>query len=235
MSFIPGCILAKRAASPTVTLLDLSIPSLTFAPGQWLDFCIPTADWIGGFSIASGPAADETIQIAVKESTHPPAHWVTHDSQVGDTVIVKVGGTCLLHSEQHAHPAIMIAGGIGISPVLGLYRQHVIEKRPPVKLYYSVSTEEEVVFRNELEQLIRPNDHLTITLTQSNTWNQQQSPPNNIDYQVGRTMTAFLNDTLLPDNAIYYVCGPPSMQDEALETLRSHDVAPDRLVYEKWW
>ena len=234
MSFIPGRILAKRAASPTVTLLDLSIPSLTFAPGQWLDFCIPTADWIGGFSIASGPSPS-AIQIAVKESTHPPAHWVTHDSQVGDTVIVKVGGTCLLHSEQQ-HPAIMIAGGIGISPVLGLYRQHVIEKRPPVKFFYSVSTEEEVVFRNELEQLIRPNDHLTITLTQSNTWNQQQqSPPNNIDYQVGRTMTAFLKETLLPDNAIYYVCGPPSMQDEALETLRSHHVAPDRLVYEKWW
>ena len=251
MPYHSGRILAKRAVSPTVTLLDLYIPQLQYHPGQWLDFMIPTATWVGGFSIASGPG-EEVIQIAVKESkTHPAAQWVTTESKVGDDIRVQVGGNCLLSTQSQTVPSVFVAGGIGISPLLGLYRQHVRADQnqpqsspPPVKFFYSVRTEDEVVFRNELTELLRPNDTLTITLTQSSDW-KSPGVESNIRYQVGRGLTDFLMSVRESNNtkhikycwkdAIYYICGPPSMQEDALTTLQEAGVPNHRLLYERWW
>ncbi|KAI2495640.1 Oxidoreductase NAD-binding [Fragilaria crotonensis] len=177
MTYLPGRILAKRAASRTVTLLDLSIPHLKYQPGQWLDFTTPSASWIGGFSIASGPDHREVIQIAVKESNHPPARWVTNESKAGDEILVQVGGTCLLSPRD---------------------------------------------------------DALILTLTQSSGWTSPGSE-SNVHYQLGRGMTHFLTSTERKDDVIYYICGPPGMQDEAISTLQQHGVSEDGLVYEKWW
>lgn len=239
--YLPGRILVKRAVSPTVTLLDLSIPNLEFQPGQWLDFRIPTADWIGGFSIASSRVDPHlgSIQIAVKrsETHHKPAQWVTNDSQVDDNILVQVGGKCLLNPSQDK-PAVFVAGGIGISPLLGMYRQYVAEERPaPVQFFYSVSTQEEVVFETELLELLhqRQDDSLTITLTQSSAWKEDAASPN-VVHQVGRTLTEFLTaNTHQNEESIFYVCGPPSMQNEALEQLRRAHIPEDRLIYEQWW
>ncbi len=50
-----------------------------FQPGQWVDFHAPGVPTIGGYSIVSPPSQLEnshSFDIAVKESRHPPAHWV---------------------------------------------------------------------------------------------------------------------------------------------------------------
>ena len=236
MTYLSGRILAKRAASRTVTLLDLSIPhNFDYQPGQWVDFMIPTASWIGGFSIASGPNEKEVIQIAVKESKHHlPARWVTEESKAGDEILVQVGGTCLLSPRGARKCAVFVAGGIGVSPMLGLYRHHVAEQRPPVKFLYSVPTQDDLVFFDSLKQLLRPDDALTLTLTQSSQWESPGSE-SNIHYQLGRGLAQFLTSTSKEDNTIYYICGPPPMQDEAISILHQHGVSEDGLVYEKWW
>ena len=50
-----------------------------FQPGQWVDFHAPGVPTIGGYSIVSPPSQLKELHsfdIAVKESRHPPAHWV---------------------------------------------------------------------------------------------------------------------------------------------------------------
>lgn len=235
--YLPGRIVAKRAASPTVTLLDLSVPSLQIQPGQWPDFRIPSADWIGGYSLAKKQQKQhDVVQIAVKQSTHAPAAWVTHESKVGDEVSVQAGGNCLLHSNDKA-PAVFVAGGIGISPMLSLYQHHVLEERPSCRFYYSISTEAEFVFLEELSDLVRPEDALTVTVTQSKEWQDSTGAScTNLIKKVGREhLLPFLLESSSPSNSIYYVCGPPSLQDFVLERLKTQDVPCDNLVYEKWW
>lgn len=244
--FQKGRIIAKTIGSPTVTILDFAVPRIKFRPGQWVDFRIPSASWTGGSSITNVPSQDDdNIQIAVKRSyTHAPAQWVTHESKVGDEVWVQVGGSCLLHSSE-GDEACFLAGGIGISPMLGLYRQHA-QERPATRasFFYSVTTEDELVFRQELEHLMsqRSSDVCTMTLTQASEWKEppQSSRNNNIVHALGRAaMTEYLQQSLLTNSStkkrIYYVCGPPSMQDEALSILKQAKVPDDQLVYEKWW
>lgn len=232
--YLPGRIVAKRAASPTVTLLDLCVPKLQIQPGQWLDFRIPSAAWIGGYSLAKQQLPGDVVQIAVKASNHAPAAWVTQESKVEDEVLVQAGGTCVLHAN-NATSAVFIAGGIGVSPLLALYRQHVCENRPRVRFYYSISTEEEFVFEDEIvNKLVRPEDSLTVTLTQSQEW--QSSAKKNVHQMVGRQhLLPFLNESISSSSNIYYVCGPQSMQDYILEHLEAQKVPPDHVVYEKWW
>lgn len=44
-----------------------------------VDFSIPSVEKVGGFSMCSSPGAlrrEGIVELAVKYSEHPPAHWV---------------------------------------------------------------------------------------------------------------------------------------------------------------
>lgn len=236
MVFHVGHVVAKRLASPTVTILELQVPTLaSFHPGQWVDFVAPPHDWVGGFSLASSPSELPNLMLAVKASSQKPAQWVTTDSNVGDSVRVRVGGSFVLQKD-FLQPAVFCAGGIGISPLLSLYRQHVQERGDNGKhasFLYLVSTEDELVFVEELIELASSrDDRLLVSLTRQNEW---KKPLKGVECFTGRqVMQTFLSDDTSSD-AIYYLCGPPSMLDEAINLLQQKDICSKRIVYEKWW
>ena len=239
MVFHAGHIVTKRLASPTVTILELQVPSLTsFHPGQWVDFVAPPHHWVGGFSLASSPNDLPNLMLAVKASStssQKPAQWVTSDSNIGDSVRVRVGGSCVLQKD-FLHPAVFCAGGIGISPLVSLYRQHVQERGDHGKgasFLYIVYTEDELVFVEDLIELASSrDDRLLLSLTRQNMWKQ---PFKGVKCFTGRqVMQTFLSDDTSSD-AFYYLCGPPSMLDEAINLLQLKGISSKRIVYEKWW
>ena len=70
--------------SPTVKGYRLKVLNreVTFKPGQWVDVTIPDIDTVGGFSMCSTPLAlrtEGTLELAVKQSDHPPAQWMHED------------------------------------------------------------------------------------------------------------------------------------------------------------
>jgi ferredoxin-NADP reductase len=237
MVFCAGRIVAKRAASPTVTVLDLHVPSLTsFLPGQWVDFMAPPHTWIGGFSLASSPKDLPLVTLAVKASSQEPSQWVTYKSQVGDAVQVQVGGNSVLRQDCGDKPAVFVAGGIGISPLLSMYRQYTQEREngggAQARFLYLVSKEEELVFIDELVHLTSENgDGLVLSLTQQKEWKR---PLQGATCLLGRdVMRAFLQNQV-SQNTIYYICGPPTIL-EAIDLLEQKGVPSSNVVYEKWW
>ncbi|KAK3589566.1 hypothetical protein CHS0354_043021 [Potamilus streckersoni] len=74
-------VIDMREETRTVKGLSLKIHDkrLKFKAGQWVDMFIPNVPKVGGFSICSSPGKLERegiLDLAVKYSTHPPAHWV---------------------------------------------------------------------------------------------------------------------------------------------------------------
>jgi benzoate/toluate 1,2-dioxygenase reductase subunit len=237
MVFHAGRIVAKRLASPTVTILELDVPTLaSFHPGQWVDFVAPPHDWVGGFSLASSPSELPNVTLTVKASSQTPAQWVTKGSSVGDNVRIRVGGSCVLYKD-FTKPAVFCAGGIGISPLFCMYRQHVQERGAHhgkgAYFLYLAAKEEELVLVEELMELASSNaDRLFVSLTRQNEWNK---PLEGVECVTGReAMQTFLSDDT-PSDAIYYLCGPPSMLDEALYMLQRKGISSERIVHEKWW
>lgn len=96
---------------------------LAFKPGQWVDFFAPGVEKPGGFSIASAPeqlVRDGTFDLAVKRSgSNKAAQWI-HAARIGDAAHVCVGGKFFASDEDLSGPLLLIAGGIGISPLYGI-------------------------------------------------------------------------------------------------------------------
>jgi NAD(P)H-flavin reductase len=74
-------------------------------------------------------------------------------------------------------------------------------------------------------------DQLVVSLTQDG-W---QKPLSGVQCLTGRkVMHTVLKDNTSHD-AIYYICGPPSMMDEAIGLLRENGISSSNIRYEKWW
>ena len=120
-----------RQETSAVKLVRLRVPTkrieggdFTFRPGQWVDFYAPGVDKPGGYSIASSPSTlvrDGTFDVAAKQSrTNGTSHWIHDRAKAGDEVRVKVGGKFFMSDEDAKSPLLMVAGGIGISPLCAM-------------------------------------------------------------------------------------------------------------------
>ena len=91
---VRATVAAVAQATPTIKTFELALEAPTpFAAGQWLDVHIPGLETVGGFSLVSAPAQSlQRVQLAIKESAHPPARWMHRDAAVGAELVVRVGG-----------------------------------------------------------------------------------------------------------------------------------------------
>jgi ferredoxin-NADP reductase len=269
VGFHAARIIRKRMLSPTICWIHLqAADSLnTFSPGQWVDFVVPGLPWVGGFSLVSDPADLPVLSLAVRQSEHAPSTWVHDKSSEGGDVEIRVGGTCTLQNNYTGRdeatsmmrPVVFCAGGIGIVPMLSLYRAHygrlqtlATSPSTPTSLLYSASTQEEMVFADELINLVKMHgqeargDRLVLTLTQQTAWKhtrmeQQEDRARDsgntseglIAYRSGRQLSKFLSEQAA--DSVYYLCGPPAMMDDAARILRDRGVPSTDVNYEKWW
>jgi nitric oxide dioxygenase len=189
--------------------------------------------------------------------------WVHESSKVDTSVEISVGGNCYLDEKDLERPSIFVAGGIGISPILSQYReflyhrnQHSSSIAPPKTTFlYSASSEDELIFGSELAELSRYGctlgyDRMIFTITNSSTKTAaaaKRDTRNNIlvremsdkefrhiEKRRGRMLTELLKDAPI-DDAVYYICGPPSMIDDAVSQLNRKGVPLNNVKYEKWW
>jgi len=117
---------------------------------------------------------------------------------------------------------------------------------------YTASSAEELVFGEELAELSQQgckkgHDRMVFALTKQITENDDitsrrhelllfNDVQQHVERRTGRILTEFLDET--PNDAIYYICGPPSMIDDAVQhltTARERKIPLERIKYEKWW
>ncbi|HTW56487.1 MAG TPA: oxidoreductase [Thermoplasmata archaeon] len=126
-------------------------------------------------------------------------------------------------------PAVLVAGGIGITPLKGM-AEYAADRRLPidVRLVYSNRTEEEIAYRSELEELTRRNPrfevrHTLTRLPEGSTWTGRR----------GRLDGGFLADAARGlSDPVYYVCGTWGMVEETVRLLASGGISADRIRYE---
>ena len=95
-----------------------------FVPGQWIDYYIPEIDSVGGYSLTSSPLELPTFTLAVKKSNWKPAAWVHEKTEVNQRVFVKPGGNFAWDAAETPRHALMLAGGIGVTPFVSML-QHL--------------------------------------------------------------------------------------------------------------
>lgn len=237
--------------SETVKRLRLAVMNkdFTFKAGQWVDFFIPGISKVGGFSICSSPGQLEregVMELAVKYSKHPPAHWIHSQCEIGSEVTLRVGGDFFFDPRPSDSPVdlLLVAGGVGINPLYSillhaadLHRlqgtEHCKYKPGSVQLYFSAKNMEELLFKRNIINLAKEfsgkiSCHFHVTQQSS------EVPEEILPYiTVGRIS----EDTLahVSKDNLCYICGPPPMIESVSQQLEKLGVPKESIFFEKWW
>ena len=227
-------IAAITPATPSIHILRLAIPDarFRFLPGQWVDLSIEIdgVTHTSGYSITSSPILQGEIELAIKASArHPVARWAHERAAVGDRVCVSQGQGPFVYLPEMSDNVVLIGGGVGVTPLLSIFR-HVRDAAlsTQVHLVYSVSDSREILFRDELDEAVQSHDnlHLSITVTQ---------PDSNWHGLTGRIDPVKLHALDVPDDTLYYLCGPKGMVEDMSTLLHDLGVPMNRIIFEKWW
>ncbi|NXD80860.1 OXND1 protein, partial [Halcyon senegalensis] len=203
--------------SETVKRLRLAIANkdFTFKAGQWVDFFIPGVSVVGGFSICSSPGLLEregVLELAVKYTIHPPAHWIHTECTLDSEVALRVGAD--LHGYQE---------GKGKGYKMGT-----------VKLYYSAKKTSELLFKKHILALVNAfpgKIACRFHITQQSSQICKELQPHVTE---GRISEKDLEKHVSEDT-LWYICGPPPMIESISKLLSNIGVPRNCVFFEKWW
>lgn len=147
----------------------------------------------------------------------------------GDTVTLRAPLGFFVCPPDIAGPLVMLAGGTGISPLLGILRNlHYTNRTNPVTLLYSSRNAEDYLFHSELEQLFSVHENWTLRFTVT-----QGAPREGmLTGRIGIPMLRTLVDDFIPP--LYFLCGPPAMVQELIKALTASGVDRERILTEQY-
>jgi ferredoxin-NADP reductase len=128
-------------------------------------------------------------------------------------------------------PAVFIAGGIGITPMMSMLRW-CIEAQPErlVHLYYGVRSSGDHAFKQVLEDLAAAHPAFKLNVVYGSPGADDVLDR---DYQhLGYIDLALLRRTLPHGRHQFYVCGPPPMMQSLVPALREWGVQADDIHFE---
>lgn len=213
----------------TIKMAPASGQSISdYYPGQfhfvtfqrWRNLPIEEHHW----TISSSPTEQGFVSSTIKES----GDFTTTIGQTmpGDQAVVQgpFGRfSYVLHPEDRQ--IVFIAGGIGITPIRAMLR-HMRDTKAPVEalLLYANRLEKDIVFREELAEIEagdKPPVQVVHVLSHPDlTWAGEKG-------YVDREMIERLLGSVA--GKAFYVCGPPGMNAQVIDTLRNLGVPYENI------
>ena len=222
-----------------------------FLPGQFLTFTLRVAD-----THAAQPGGERAVTrcYSLSEPPQPGRYRVTikrvaasqgkpdappgvssshfHDQvREGDVLEVKApAGRFFLDPDPNT-PVVLIAGGIGITPLLSILGWCLgAQPGRDVHLYYGVRNSDVHAFKAQLDQWARqhPRFHLHVVYSRPGSNDVQGR-----DYQhAGHVDAALLRRTLPHGGHTFYACGPAPLMEDLVAALTAWGVPQHDIHHE---
>lgn len=220
---------AERGGVHTLTLQPEGRPLHAWKAGQFAWLTVGHSPWAmkdHPFTISTAPDLGDEIAFSIK----PLGDDSERLTQVKPGALAYVDGpfgTFSVDREADAAGFVMIAGGVGITPVMAnLTALHARKDPRPVILIYANPTLDAAAFREDLDAMAA-DMNLTIV-------HVPEKPPADWDAESGFIDAALLA-RCLPDETHdwpHMLCGPTPMLDAATEALRDGGVPARRISFE---
>ena len=153
-----------------------------------------------------------------------------HDRvKVGDVLKVRAPSGHFFIDPDPAVPAVLIAGGIGITPMMSML-SWCQAKQPgrTVHLYYGLRNGGDHAFKGQLEQFARENPRVKLNIVYSRPASTDR--PGDDFQHTGHVDLALLQRTLPHGRHQFYICGPAAMMDTLVPSLAEWG-APDQDIH----
>jgi len=154
-------LVAARMLTPGVRELSLERVDgapFDFAAGQWVNVCLPleSGEIKRAYSIASAPRGTPRFELAVTRVEGGPGSAHLHELPIGAQLHVVGPQGFFTRPLDKAAPSLFVATGTGLTPLRSMLLAAVdAQHAMPVWLVFGVRTEEDILYREELEELAR--------------------------------------------------------------------------------
>lgn len=225
-----GTISEITKHSPKVVRFRMTIPNrdeLIFLPGQYVNITVPGGAETRSLSFSNDRKTDELEFLVKIVPGGLLSTWLNERARVGDQVeFAGPNGSFFIREAER--PALMLAGGTGLAPMLSMLRT-LTWKAPDrtVHLVYGVTEDLDLA---ELDTLAALEEQLP-----NFTWDHVVADPNSTAQNKGYVMPYILPEHLHGGDTAVYLCGPPPM----VEAVRAHfrdelHMEPTGFYYEKF-
>jgi ferredoxin-NADP reductase len=170
-----GEVLEVVAETPRTKSLVLEVPGWEgHKVGQHVDVRLTAPDGYQAqrsYSIASAPEDEKLILTVDRLDDGEVSPYLTEVLEVGDRLELRgpIGGYFTWAAEDGG-PLLLVGGGSGVVPLMAMIRHRaVLGSDVPTRLLYSSRSYEEIIYRDELENLAARDGSLEVihTLTRS--------------------------------------------------------------------
>ncbi len=224
--------------TPRVKSFRLSTPGIRrFRPGQHVDIRLTAPDGYQAqrsYSIASAPEAassfDITVELIEDGEVSPYFHQVVRK---GDQIELRgpIGGPFTWTATQGG-PLLLVGGGSGVVPLMSMLRHRAASSDAELRaaLLYSSRSHDDVIYRDELEQMAGVSDGFDLNLTLTR---ERPSGWTGFDRRVDAPM---LEDVIgkLGKPALNYVCGPTGFVEAVASMLVERGIPFDSIRTERF-
>lgn len=240
-------VIKKEIESANITSFYLAPgddkPLPYYKPGQYITVRVSTPSGqttMRNYSLSDKPG-QKWLRISVKRelgnNAHSPAGYVSnylHDHiNVNNTLSVAppCGEFFLDVTEQHQRPLILLAAGVGITPILSILLE-ALEKMPkrPIIFIHGSLTEKVQAFRETIDELAVKYSNLNVYYRYS-----EAEEPGII--RQGNASTGYIDaefiESLVPErDGDYYFCGPQAFMIGIYHKLLAWGIPPSQTHFE---
>lgn len=237
----PFEVAAIRSETADVKSLELRAvdgqPLCRTRAGQFVSVRLPVEDnraIVRVWSLSAFSHEPTGYRLTVKRQTGAGSAWM-HEARVGDRVQLRAptGGFCI--DSGGARPVVLIAAGIGITPLHAMLQAHATRPDAPLlRLFYTVRTPADIVFRDELDAIIAQHSNVSVRYVYSG--------------HTGRITPAFVIDALRDLHVTFngrrielpwyetdtYICGPREFCAGFKDAFVQGGANPDHVFVESF-
>ena len=240
-------VVPESSVIKSVYLQPQGQPNPTFKPGQFLTVKMPIAerDTIRTYTVSSAPA-DTLLRISVKRETASErdlpdgvfSNFIHDQLKAGDVIQAKAPCGAFTFDAAETRPAVLLAGGIGITPMVSMARHALIEgvrtrHIRPITLISSASTDQQRAFFEELNDIQAQSGGSIRSFWALGQVDSDLQPGKHY-HQQGRISAQFLQGVLPLADYDFYLCGPSAFMQSLYDMLRELGVNDARIFAEEF-
>jgi ferredoxin-NADP reductase len=237
LSWQLGEVVATRPETARAKSITLALPGWRgHRAGQYVDVRLTAEDGYQAersYSIASPPEEAPRVTLTVErldDGEVPP--YLTQELRVGDKLELRgpIGGYFVWEAHMGG-PLLLVAGGSGILPLMAMIRHRAaVASSVPTRLIYSSRTYDDIIYRDELDHLMKSSTMLEVAQTLT-----QAQPPGWTGY-ARRIDTQMLREVAWPvdHHPLMLICGPTPFVETAATGLVTLGHEPARVKTERF-
>jgi ferredoxin-NADP reductase len=221
-----GTVIAIKPETPRVKSFRIAVPMwMAHLPGQHYEVRLTAPDGYSAqrsYSVASSPLDEGEVELTIDRLEDGEVSPYFHDV-VGEGDQVELRGPFTSYFVWRAEsPALLVGGGSGVVPLMAMLR-HRRRTMPelPMRLVYSVRTDEDVIYADELDD----DAVLTFTRQAPDGW---QGHRGRLDEElIGQSASSFTS-------GISFVCGSNGFVESATSLLLDAGFEPRHVRTERF-